>query len=732
MIRPLHRWVGLVLALFVSVTALSGAVLALYPAAETYTTSSPSDMDLGSFAARVQAAVPGLEQIRRSPTGKITAFAFDQGQASQWTIDPASAEVVAPSQKSATRGWLVDLHRAFLVGDAGRYLVGFLSLAMAVLSLSGFVMSARRLGGWRKLFAPIKGPFASRWHMELGRVAGGALLFSALSGMWLFANSIGVLPKTSGLPPLPAVSGTSGLSPADIAAFKDLTVEKLTSLTFPRAGNLRDVFTLAGDTGSGYVDQGTGQVLAWAEPGSLDRFTGLLHALHTGEGAAIVGLILALAALCVPLMSLTGVMLQAGRLVLPSKRKKIAARSAQTVILVGSEGGTTYAFANRLAKALSAAGSPAHVGDMKDFEPARYQKAERILLLAATSGDGDCPASAQGFLTRLSALATPPAAPVAVLGFGDSSFAHYCAYGHAVADAVCQANWVELMPLQLIDNQSQATFTDWVERLGEVTGLALSLDANDIAQELGELKLVSRRDYGSCVQAPAAILRFDLPHRSLWQKLTGKGFGAFQAGDLIGVVPQGDTRARYYSLASASQDGFLEICVRKQPGGLCSGQLSELEPGQTIRAFLRPNPAFHMASDGAPVILIGAGTGIAPLAGFARANTAHRPLYLYFGVRSEQSELLYGPELARWQKDGRLAATSLAYSRSARPAYVQDVLRRDGEAVRKLIADGARIMVCGGRGMAAGVREALSDILSPLNLEPATLKAEGRYVEDVY
>ena len=41
-------------------------------------------------------------------------------------------------------------------------------------------------------------------------------------------------------------------------------------------------------------------------------------------------------------------------------------------------------------------------------------------------------------------------------------------------------------------------------------------------------------------------------------------------------------------------------------------------------------------------------------------------------------------------------------------------------------------MVCGGREMAAGVGDALASILAPLNLTPLMLKAEGRYVEDVY
>ena len=43
-----------------------------------------------------------------------------------------------------------------------------------------------------------------------------------------------------------------------------------------------------------------------------------------------------------------------------------------------------------------------------------------------------------------------------------------------------------------------------------------------------------------------------------------------------------------------------------------------------------------------------------------------------------------------------------------------------------------RIMVCGGREMAAGVSDTLAHILKPTGLTPAMLRAEGRYVEDVY
>ena len=179
-------------------------------------------------------------------------------------------------------------------------------------------------------------------------------------------------------------------------------------------------------------------------------------------------------------------------------------------------------------------------------------------------------------------------------------------------------------------------------------------------------------------------------------------------------------------------DGFVEIVVRKQPGGLCSGQLAELQPGGTVRAFLRRNPGFRPGRGRAPLILVGAGTGIGPLAGFIRANARRRPVHLFFGMRHADSDFLYREELAAWQGAGRLSRLVTANSRGEHPHHVQDALRREAAEVARLIRAGARVMVCGGRGMAAGVRAALDEILAPAGLTPALLKAEGRYVEDVY
>jgi sulfite reductase (NADPH) flavoprotein alpha-component len=176
----------------------------------------------------------------------------------------------------------------------------------------------------------------------------------------------------------------------------------------------------------------------------------------------------------------------------------------------------------------------------------------------------------------------------------------------------------------------------------------------------------------------------------------------------------------------------VEIVVRKHPGGLCSGQLMALETGQTVRAFLRRNPAFRPGRGSVPLILIGAGTGVGPLAGIIRANARRRPIHMFFGMRRPESDFLYRDQMAAWRADRRLARLVTAVSRGARPHYVQDALRAEAFEVSRLILQGARVMVCGGREMAVGVADALADILAPVGLSPAVLKVEGRYVEDVY
>jgi len=143
-----------------------------------------------------------------------------------------------------------------------------------------------------------------------------------------------------------------------------------------------------------------------------------------------------------------------------------------------------------------------------------------------------------------------------------------------------------LHTIERIDRCSAPQFREWGEKISEDIGVPLALDYSPLPPATVELELVERADYGLAVQAPTSILRFKAAEQGAWRKyLPGnhKTLPVFEAGDLLGVMPPNGQAPRFYSLASSATDGVLEICVRKQPGGLCSGYLHELSPGIVSR-----------------------------------------------------------------------------------------------------------------------------------------------------
>ena len=735
MLRRLHRWPGLLAAFLLLALSISGVALSVFPAMEAiFAPPSVAGQSVADLAARVMASHPTVEQIRRAPSGRITAYWFDGERAGAAVIDPASGLDAGSADPSAVRGWLTDFHRAFLIEDAGRWMAAAAAGAMLLLGVSGAALIAARQGGWSRWLLPIRGPLAGRWHAEVARIAVATLILSALTALWMTAATFDLLPDDTANPALPdTVSGLTGLSPAQMPALTAIPVSDLREMTFPYAGDAMDAFAITTASGTGYVDQGTGATLVWEAHGPWARIGEWVYLLHTGEGAAIWGLLLGLMTLAVPVLALTGLLIWfARRRVGPVLKGMAPAASAETVILVASEGGTTAGFAKALGQALQQAGGRVHIAPLSPFAPERFVAARQIVIMAATWGDGEAPASARGMVERMATLPPHPVARLAVLGFGDRSFSSFCGFAEDLEAAAQKAGWQMLMPLDRIDRQSAQGFARWSRALGAELGVALDVHHQTQPPRCRTLILSARQDHGEAVQAPTAILRFALPRRSLVDRLTGRGLGEFRPGDLLGILPVGSATPRFYSLASGASDGFVEIVVRKHPGGLCSGQLLELLPGQSVQAFVKTNPGFRADAGKAPLILVGAGTGIGPLAGFIRANDQRRPMHLWFGARHPTSDFLYSEDLRRWRDDGRLTGLATAFSRTGQRQHVQDRLRADAGHLRELVAQGARIMVCGGREMAQGVRETLAEVLAPMGLTPGDLKLGGRYAEDSY
>ncbi|NBF06307.1 nitric oxide synthase [Pseudomonas sp. Fl5BN2] len=729
MLRSLHAIPGLIAAVLVMLLAISGATLALNPALEHLHTPQPAagQVSVGQLAGRLAAHLQGVERIQRTPSGTLIVYHSQDGQAVASSVDPLTGEVLAPYAPSSFSRWVKELHRSLFLGTAGHGVTALGALALLLLSISGASLLARRAGGWGKLLRPLRGNFSQRWHAELGRLATLGLLLSALSGLYLAASTFGLIAEGSqSEPALPSALSTGPALPvANLPALQALDLNDLRELVYP--ADPQDLYALRTTAGEGYVDPASGALLSFQPYDATHHAYALLYQLHTGEGLWWLGLLLGSCALSVPFMSITGLLLWWRRRRADTPiRDNSPARSADCIILVGSENHSTWGFARTLQQTLVAAGRKVHSAPMNQLQ-SNYPMARELLILSATHGDGDAPASASGFLSRLGQHPLAPELKFAVLGFGDRQFPRFCGFAEQVQTALAASGAQPLLPLDTINRQSPQEFQRWGRALGQTLGLELDLQHQAEALPSHCLELVESVAYGAQVQAPTQILRFKAP-----TDRSGQALPEFQAGDLVGILPPGGQQPRFYSLASSRADGVLEICVRKHPGGLCSGFLHDLQPGARIQGFIQPNPQFRPLLGAQPVILIGAGTGIGPLAGFIRGNRARQPMHLYWGGRDPASDFLYEPELKGYLADQRLTALRAAFSQVQEHFYVQDRLLADALAVRRLMEKGAQVLVCGSRDMAKGVMQALDEVLAPLNLSVLTLKAQGRYREDVY
>ena len=214
---------------------------------------------------------------------------------------------------------------------------------------------------------------------------------------------------------------------------------------------------------------------------------------------------------------------------------------------------------------------------------------------------------------------------------------------------------------------------------------------------------------------------------------------------------------RLYSIASsqkANEDEvhltigkvFYEVDERERLG-VVSGQVAErIEIGDKVPIYIHKNPNFRLPENAqTPIIMIGAGTGIAPYRSFLeeRAEAGiESNAWLFFGDQHFVTDFLYQTELQRWLKDGTLTKLSVAFSRDTeQKVYVQHRLLENAEEVYRWLNEGAVIYVCGDeKYMAHDVDQTLRKIVAEqgskteeeVTLFFNELKSQKRYQRDVY
>lgn len=284
--------------------------------------------------------------------------------------------------------------------------------------------------------------------------------------------------------------------------------------------------------------------------------------------------------------------------------------------------------------------------------------------------------------------------------------------------------------------------------------LVQNLDITTLSRPLvdGYARLTGRKDVAELLEGDA-FARFAADHQLIDlfaaypEKLT-----ADQLTGLLRPLP-----GRLYSVASSlkAHPGEAHLLVgavrwnshgRTRHGVASTFLADRRKVGDTARIYIKPNRHFALPADGnTPIVMIGAGTGVAPYRGFIEERAENGDTgksWLFFGERNFSYDFLYQLEWQEHLAEGTLSRIDVAFSRDQpEKIYVQHRLWERRDELLKWIEDGAHIYVCGDeKGMAKDVDATLARILAETakgdeeqgRAKLKELTKAGRYQRDVY
>lgn len=202
-------------------------------------------------------------------------------------------------------------------------------------------------------------------------------------------------------------------------------------------------------------------------------------------------------------------------------------------------------------------------------------------------------------------------------------------------------------------------------------------------------------------------------------------------------------RPRYFSISSSPLEspttctityGVIDspsLSGRGRFIGVAGSYLSSLREGDQVQVSVRStNKFFRLPNDvvKTPLIMLCAGTGLAPLRGFVQERATQiaagrkdlAPAILFVGCRSNTADRLYAREFDTWIVDG-VVDVRYAFSREPEKSeeckYLQDRMLKDRNDIRDLWRRGAKVYVCGSPEVAAEAGKAARQIVRDAVIE---------------
>lgn len=430
----------------------------------------------------------------------------------------------------------------------------------------------------------------------------------------------------------------------------------------------------------------------------------------------------------------------------------LPANTASDFLLVyASQGGTAKAIAEGLQAQFTARsdGQP-QLLPLEALDLAQLSQAKYALFVVSTFGDGAAPDHAQQFVRRCMGNTqsdTLGRLQFAVLALGDRQYRDFCAFGHQLAGWLRQQGANALWPLVEVNREDPSALARWQQALAQHFAVQPS-----VAPQTTACRLIDRRLLNPGSRNPQLyLLRFALAQPAPTQPPSGPALTAMP-GDIAKILLPSyispTVQWRSYSVANFDpQQRVIDLVIRqvKRPDGtpgIGSHWLTErVDGGSTVSIQLQKGVPLHRCAAHAPLIMIGAGSGLAGV----RAALQYRQQqgvkgdWLITGERDPNYDLPLWDEWQQAQRQGYLAYWDACFSQPSEAVecngqslcYVQDALVANAERLRQFLIQGASIYICGSAdGLGASVDQHLHNLLGSTVME--VLQNQQRYLRDLY
>ncbi|MDR6843742.1 PepSY domain-containing protein [Flavobacterium granuli] len=725
--RYSHLALALFSSLFLILASVTGTILAVDAIQEKtppYKVENFNAITLGETLPILKKNYPEITQVTIDHNQFVTLEGLDQDDNDvNAYIDVRTGKILGtPIKKGEFINWTIALHRSLFLKETGRFIVGFISFLLVLISISGFVLVLKRQRGIRNFFSKvIKEYFAQYYHVVLGRLALIPILIIAVSGTYLTLEKFNFfIPKTDSKENTEIVKTTPiEKNGAVTSVLKNTLLTDIKKIEFPFSDDPEEYYIITLNDREIEVNQVTGAV----ESEKLFPMTTLLSDLsldlHTGRTNILWAIILGIASLNILFFIYSGFAMTLKRRSTRIKNK-FKAEESKFILLVGSENGSTLRFANAIHKQLMAHGEKVFITEMNNYSV--YPKAEHLIIFASTHGLGDPPSNATKFISLLNSIQQQQKINVSVVGFGSTAYPDFCGYAREIDTLLVKQKWAKpILELQTINDKSAEEFVDWIKLWTAKTGIPLSATPslyNHVPKGLQKLMVLDKTAVSDTEHTFILTLRANARAK-------------FQSGDLLAIYPANDTRERLYSIGNHS--GNIQLVVKLHPNGLGSEFLNSLETGQVIKARIIKNATFHFPKKASKVALISNGTGIAPFLGMIEQNKTKTETHFYCGFRTETKTVSGYKEFTNEMiEKQQLQSFHLALSREADHNYVMNLIKRDAEFFIDLLTHGGVVMICGSLAMQKDVEFSLDELLAKTSLTISDYKAKGQILTDCY